>query len=409
MIKEILNIIPQLDRKSLARMTRDLTKRFATVAQRFGKGLEKVMKGNLLFLSMGLLTQLLNPLEKVEERIKSLLGQGGDLRDMAERFNTTPAMLKRMESVAQVQGLDPSEFRDMLTRYADAIDAARKELADPTKERSAATLAVQDFVDEADQAQGFMQFMKRLAEVESGPGQDVFFGEREQRLAAEREASGRELTDIERRRLEAEGLMGRQSGRDLRDEIETAIFGAKQYGAQRRFLGADMAAESARLGVPMLGGAGGSEGNLDPLNATLHNLAGLDDILRAKQVANDLTDTIASAALVQEKAVNSIEAARVRQMDRDRSQLTNIESLQKANEGIDEIKRLMNDLSKHAVEAVGYLGTLIPKIEEFARTVGDWWSKSEAIQGTLNTMSEYLGRIANSRMARGIRSYFSGD
>jgi len=369
MFSEILKIKPQLDNASLNTMSNKLNGRFASVAKKFGKGLEHVLKGNILFLSAGFLASLLNPLDKVEERIKKLLGESTDVTDLAEKFGTDPATLKRIQSVGEALGLSPEKFTELLTKYGDAVDTARKELEDPTKERSATTIAVQKFVDEEDVGIGFMKFLQSLVARGEGPSEDVFFSDRENRLAAERAKRGETLSPEDRARLKAEGLLKERSGREVRSAIEELVFGEALSGAAKRLAEQDIGQGAAELGIPFVkpgpdvsmevGGVKYESPN-DPLASAIDKNFFLDSVRRVQETKNEVQDYLASSALINKSIVQNMEAAAERGREADRAQLAQAESLQRAAQGIDEIKKLLVGVQEQAVKFMGWLGQYVP-------------------------------------------------
>ena len=172
MFNEILRIKPVLDDGSAKQMEQSLSSRFARVASRFGSGLKNVIKGSFLGISLGLISKLLNPIEELEDKIKKLFGEGTDIRDLSDRLGSTPGQVKQLQDVAQTLGVAPDQFKDMIVKYAEAIEKGREELANPFTEKSGSTLAVRNFVGEKDLAKSFTDFRSAhrslSVELESG-------------------------------------------------------------------------------------------------------------------------------------------------------------------------------------------------------------------------------------------------
>lgn len=352
MFTEILKIIPRLDRAALAVMESQLTKRFMRVATRFGKGMEKVMKGNLLFLSLGFITQLLNPLEKIHDKIKDMLGQGSDLDEIAAKFDTTPGAIKRLESVAESIGLAPDRLRDMMSKYADAVEAARKELADPTAQKSDATRAVSEYVNDKDMAQSFFKFLQGL---------------RAQGQRGTIEESAVAGMSLERARQE--GAIRTVTGEKQRERSEEAVFGEATYGAARRFIDADFQKAFERIGVRLED----FHSSGSALDKTLQNLIVQADRQRATQTKNELNDFTLTGSKITPKVIDDMEAAAERERKRDRSQFDSIAELQKATKNIDEIKVVLQDLQQKAIEGLGFVSGFIPEIRTFFGEVKGWF------------------------------------
>lgn len=362
MFTEILKIVPRIDRAALAVMESTLTKRFLRVAGQFGKGLEKVMKGNLLFLSVGFVAQLLNPLEKVHDKIKELLGEGFDIEEIADRFNTAPGTIKRMQAFGQSLGLDPSRLNELMGKFAEAIEKARDELANPTVEPSRGTQALRQFVDEEDLGKSFFQFIRSLQAQGKDPG-----------TVEINRQTGNPVRPEERDRLERQGLIERQTGLDIRRAIEKEIFGDVQHGAARKLIESDFARVFERLGLKAghieKPGSPDWEGNdtieigvPNKLDTALENLIKLAEQQRVRSTRNQLNDFIQSSGMITENVVKGVEDADERERAADRRNLSNAETLQRASKNLDEITKLLSTVSNKVLEGVGLLATFIPQL-----------------------------------------------
>jgi hypothetical protein len=346
MFTEILKVKPVLDTGSAKQMEASLSARFARVAQRFGTGLKHVIKGSILGISLGLLNKLLNPLEALEEKIKTLLGQGGDIRDLADRFGTTPGQLKRLQDVAGSLGVKPDELKDLLTKFADAVENARKELQDPFQERSAATRAVQNFVGEKDLAEGFLKFLGGLQATGKGPGRDLVFGEREQRRALERELTGQTLSDEERQKLISQGLLKTQSGLETRQAVEKEIFGQALFGGSKRLLEANFAEQAAKINEP----------SADELGRGVSKLAALEDQRNALEVQRQTKDLLTASSKITSDFVAAMEKSVALTEERETAQLDSFKDLEKARIALEQLKGGFQDVLILINKGVGYLG-----------------------------------------------------
>jgi hypothetical protein len=367
MFTEILRVKPVLDTGSAKQMEASLTQRFARVAQRFGSGLKHVIKGSILGISLGLLNRLLNPLEALEEKIKTLLGEGGDIRDLADRFNTSPGQLKRLQDVASSLGVKPDELKDLLTKFADAVENARKELQDPFQERSASTRAVQNFVGQKDLAEGFLQFMQGLRAEGRGPGRDLVFGELQQRNAFERERTGQKLPEEERQKLISQGLIKPASGLEIRQAVEKEIFGQFLSGASKRLLETDFQGQAAKINEP----------SAQKLNEGVDKLASLEDQRNALEVQRQTKDFLNAAGRVNSDFVTAMEKSAQLQEDRLTQQLQSFQDLEKARIAIEQVKNGFQDLVVLINKGVGYLSD----VSSFVTRLRD----SRVIRGVLGT------------------------
>lgn len=320
MFTEILRVKPVLDQGTAKKMETDLSRRFTRVASKFGKGLKNIIKGNILFMSLGLLTQLLNPLEKLEERLKALLGQGSDIRDLADQFDTTPGQMKRLQDVSQNLGLSPDQLKDMMTRFSESLDRARQETAkkEPLTDSSR---IVKNWMDEKDTAEAFFSFVQSLKAAKGTPARET----------AERE-----------------------------------IFGGIQKGASKRFIDADFAKEFQRLGTPSIARTNRAVGNTDKLNE-------LDRRMTTRRESNDF---VKGAEGLTAKMVSDMNRAAERELERDQAQMKAMDDLAKAKEGIDNLVAGFQLLSVQVSKGVGYLGDLIGIIKNsrFVKGIGNWLS-----------------------------------
>jgi hypothetical protein len=322
MFTEILRVKPVLDQNNAKQMENDLSRRFGRVAKKFGSGLTKIIKGNILFMSLGFLTQLLNPLEKLEERIKSLLGQGTDIRDIADQFDTTPGQIKRLQDVAQNMGLAPDQLKDMMGRFAESLDRARQETMkkEPLSESSK---LVKDWMGEKDTAEAFFSFVQSLKAAKGTP---------------------------------------------VRETAEREIFGGVQKGASRRFIDADFAEEFRKLGTP----------SVARTNRAVEKTAQLAEQDRRMTTSREGTSFVEDAERMTAKMITDMNKAAEREREREQGQMKAMDDLAKAKEGIDNLVQGFQVLSIQVTKGVGYLGDMISIIK-------------------------------NSRLIKGIGSWFSGD
>lgn len=358
MFTEILKIKPVLDNASAKQMESSLSGRFQKVSKRFGKGLMQVIKGSVLGISLGLLNKLLNPIAALEEKIKTLLGQGTDITEMADQFNTTPGRLKQLQNVGQSLGVEPDELKDMLTKYASAVEKARKEFEDPTSEISPASKVVKNFTNETDMAEGFFKFLQSLKAEGAGSGQDVFFGEREQRKAAERARLGITLPPEERERLMKQGLLKQQSGLESRQAMEETVFGAPQFGAAKKLIETDFVKQLAKINSP----------NEAVLTKAINKTAKLAEQQRQMQVSRETSDLVKTSRTMNPKMITDMENAAQTEADKLTKQLESYDNLRKAADGIIRLEGMLLTVTNLAAQGVGYLGDLSNRIGEFFKS-----------------------------------------
>jgi len=324
MFNEVLRIKPVLDNASAKQMEQSLSKRFATIAGRFKGGLMAALKGSILGISLGLLNKLLNPIEAMEERIKSLLGQGQDIRDLADRFNTTPGQMMRLQDVGASLGVTPDQLKDMLTKFANTVETARKELADPFQQRSEGTQAVKNFVGEKDLAEAFFQFLQSLRAEGKSSGRDVFYGEHR----------------TEKRRL---------TGAESRADFERAVFGEELHGGQRRLVDADFPKQLAKLNEP----------SAEKLTRAVNKNAALGDQDAILKTRNATRNFLGGTAQMNAKMIADMEKAQALENERENKRLASYEDIRKAADGIEEAKKVLMDIGAQLTKGVGYLGQLM--------------------------------------------------
>lgn len=307
MFTEVLRLKPILDPASTATMERNLNSRFSRVAKRFGTGIKSLMRGAIFGVSLALLNKLLNPLNDLEEKVKRIIGQGDDIRDLADKFNTSPGNLKRLQDVAASLGLEPEKLNEMLDHFAKAIDDATKPLK-IGEERSSQAIAVQNFAGEKDLAEGFFSFIQQL-----------------------------------------KGLDAKQ-----RQLVEKEVFGDELFGAKRRFVEADFAKQFAAIGNP----------STQRLTQDINRLADLALLQKTIQTRNETRDMSLAANQMNAQMIRDMEESARKRSERDTKQLQSFSDLEKAAQGIEVIKQGLVDLSAVVTKGAGYLGDLLGKFQK---------------------------------------------
>jgi hypothetical protein len=338
MFTEILRIKPVLDSGNAAAMEQSLQARFTRVAKRFGAGLKAVIKGSVIGISLGLLSKLLNPLEALEERLKKLMGEGSDLRDLADRFNTTPGKILTVQSVAKSFGVKEDELKDAMTKYAETIEAARKEVAElPAARRSEKTrmLDKAGLLDEKDFAQGFVEFLDSLKRAGKGPGHDVFLTEAAQAEATRRAQRGQTFSESERDAMIARRELVHRTGAQTQAELETDILGGRQFGPMKRFIGADFMKRAAEIHLPQS----------EVLTGAATKAAGLNDVAAKGAVEGDVRDFVATSNIARTSMVQAMQKLENDKDAKERAQLKNFDTFVKAAEAINDLKGIFDNLS----------------------------------------------------------------
>lgn len=362
MFTEILRVKPILDKAATATMEASLSKRFAKIASRFGAGLKNVIKGSVIGISLGLLAKILNPLEEIETKIKDLMGQGTDLRDLADRFNTTGGKLSRVEAIGKSLGVKPEELRDLLTKYAQAVEKGRLELLNPTEAPSAATLALsktgpggQNFLGMSDKLESFFLFVQSLKT----------FGQTQNtidpalvpliRSARDKRSTGKPITEEERQALIKFNKQNMVSGLDARNQVETEVFGEALHGAAKRFVNTDMTSQLSNLRLPPLAA----------LDASVNKFATLEDHKNVIETRAQTQDFVRASQLTTQKMVDLMAAAEKRDNDFTTKQIATYEALNKGAQAVTDLKEGLQELLGKFTVLLGYLQTItqwIPKL-----------------------------------------------
>jgi hypothetical protein len=326
-------------------MEQNLSERFARVAHRFGSGLRNVVKGSILGISLGLLSKLLNPLEALEDKIKKLLGEGTDVKDLADKLNTSGGQLKQAQDVAQSLGVSPEEFKGMLLKYSEAIDKAREEIANPFAEKSASTETVRQFVAEEDKVKSFLQFIGSLKATGEGKTTDEALSDRAKRLMSE--AKGK-LDPTTRKQLLDSGELRTLSGLETRRQAEKNVFGESQSAGSKRLIEANIPEALKRLNEP----------SIETLNQAIEKTAQLDAQKRANDTRNATQDFVAASNKLSGKMIEDISKADKAALDKETRQLDSYNDLKSAAVAIEQVKTLFQEVTILANKGIGHLGEM---------------------------------------------------
>lgn len=328
-------------------MERTLHQRFGRAAATFGRGLKSALRGSLLGIGVALLNRLINPIKEIEDRIKEILGQSQDLTEEAARFNTSTGQIQRIKSVAGSLGVKPEALKDLMGKFATAIEGARLE-TDPTAVKSADYRVLQNYLGEKDLGKSFIQFLSDLKDTGNGAGQDIYFSDREQRRALERERNGTTLGEEERRRLMAQGLIQHRSGAETRSAAEQIVFGNSLTGSAADLVNTDVAAQATRLRLP-------SEALLSEKIAKTHGLARQYDRAKAFEETRNI---IGEADALTSKTIGLISGSEADKSQKEIQKLNSTDFLNRksAQQGLDKIIASLDVLTEAAAAVVGWIG-----------------------------------------------------
>lgn len=356
MLTEILRIKPVLDESTAKQMEASLSARFARVAGRFGSGLKQVIKGSVLGISLALLSKILNPIEALDTKLKTLLGHGTDLSDLAEKFGTSPGKVKQLQDVAQSFGVTPDQFKEVITKFADSVEKARDELANPFQEKSASTVILGNIAKEKDLAEGFKQFLTFLKTTGKGTGTDQPLTSHAEKLIQEAALNNKPLSDDQRQSLLKSGELRRRTGEESQAEFEKQVLGARQFGGVRRLIGSDITEQAKKIGEP----------DVDTLSKTITKLTDLDTQKQLLQVQAQTKDFVEATAKVNSDMVKAIVAAEARDEKETTDRLASYENLKK---GADAVADLQQGFSK-LLDQVTFVLAELKKVTEFIPKLG---------------------------------------
>jgi flagellar motor protein MotB len=312
---EILLIKPKLDSSEAAKMENDLNGRFSRVATKVGKGLFKAMLGGgVIAAALTAINRLLNPLEEVEERIKSLLGQSDTISDTADKFGTTAGKFFKLQQLGHVAGLDDAGLKDLLTKFQTAQELARKEMADPSQGTHRSTVAIGQFANEKDVASAFFRAMQDMQNQDKA----------------------------------------------TRDETQRSIFGETLSGGAKRFAALDFNKESKQLGVQ-------DSNQLDEAFKKTGSISALSKGLEAQRNIQAFTQGSQNMSPEMVKAIDEIEKAKI---TREAQQLDSIKDLKTAAVTIESIKGLIDTGLKQVEKLLALLAPIAPFLDKISQGRG---------------------------------------
>lgn len=336
MFSEVLRIKPVLDPATTKKMELTLSQRFAKVSKGFGKGLMAVVKGSIIGISVGLLSKLLNPLENLEEKIKTLLNQGKDLRELAEGFGSNTGELKRLIDIGGVMGIDQNQIVDTLQKFQDSIKAARKEI-ESGEQLSPQAAAVKEFVGEKDIVTAFTKFITGLQRVESGQGRTYTLGN---------------------------GQTKTETGAETRAFIEEQVFGNAFTGAMAKLFGSDLEAVASKNGVR----------SSEELRKAIDKLYDLEVKRRGLETINQTNDMVKASSMMSSGMIASMEARAAKAADMETRQLKSFDDLSRAADAVQEMINLFKVAMDKVNVGIAKLSDGITKLVKWAEN-NPWLKK----------------------------------
>lgn len=152
----ILNVKPTISNSDGRKMESDLNKRFSRVAQKFGGALRTVgskLRGIIAGGAVaGITAMMANPLENLNQSLDETLRNYDDIASRAKQLGVSSGQLYQATAIAQSAGIQPDDFRSILTAYAVKRGEAVKD----------DDMMLQEFIGQEDTITSFFQFLKSL-------------------------------------------------------------------------------------------------------------------------------------------------------------------------------------------------------------------------------------------------------
>jgi hypothetical protein len=311
MFKETLLIQPKLDATEAKKMEDNLHQRFDRVAKKFGKGLLKAfVGGGVIGAAFAAINRLLNPLEEIETRIKSLIEQSDTISETAEKFGTSAGKYFKLQQLGQAAGLDDAGLKELLNKFKAAQEVAQKELADPSQGLHRSTVALQQFAGEKDIASAFFRAIQDL----------------------------------------------KNQDKETRTSTERSIFGDKLTGSARRFVDSDFAALSKTIGIQDTG----------KLDEAFKGNASISSLSKGLEAQRNVQSFVENSANLNEEMVRAIDEIEKSKITLEAQQLGAIADLKNAAIAINAIKGLVDKGLQQVEKLLGLLAPLAPMLNKLS-------------------------------------------
>ena len=156
----ILNVKPTISNSDGRKMENDLNKRFSRVAQKFGGALRTVgskLRGMIAGGAVaGVTAMMANPLDNLNQSLDETLRNYDDIASRAKQLGVSSGQLYQATAIAQSAGIQPDDFRSILTAYAVKRGEAMK----------GDDMILQEFIGQEDTITSFFQFLKSLQSLD---------------------------------------------------------------------------------------------------------------------------------------------------------------------------------------------------------------------------------------------------
>lgn len=354
---EFCKIKAILDATSAKQMERGLVSRFRKVAKTFGGALKATLKGAGIGIILTLLSKLLNPINELEDRIKSLLGEGQDLNKQAERYGVSASDLAKLRVGAASAGVNEGDFSKMFGSFAEAVESAKDKIA-KGEVLTGREQAVAQFTGEGENlADAFVKSLRAVAAAQfEGPEAFRQYIEEDEvnKFAAgrvKRENDGRAFVEL--------------TGDAARNRAAQDLFGERYYGTDvRRLAGVDFnqAASKAALAPEAA------------LNAGVSRTDKLNSLYASKKAASEINAQAQIGQTVGERTVNEIARREDKALQNDIKNANDeaYANLAKAANGIAQLMEPLDDIKKLIFKFVGGIPDFIVTVREAIRNLPTW-------------------------------------
>lgn len=148
-----VNVKPTVSPSDGQKMEKDLNNRFARVAKKFGKSLLGEVGSKIKGVLAGTaLAVWANPIDNLNQSLDETLRNYDDIASRAKQLGVSSGQLYQATAIAQSAGIQPDDFRSILTAYAVKRGEAVK----------GDDLMLREFVGQEDTITSFFQFLKSL-------------------------------------------------------------------------------------------------------------------------------------------------------------------------------------------------------------------------------------------------------
>lgn len=313
---ETVKFQPKLDPKSANDMENNLNKRFGKVGTKFGGLLKKVMTGSFIAAGLAIADRLLNPIEAAETKMKALIASSQDATDLADKFNTTPGQIKKLQDVGTSLGIKPEAMNEMLTKYASAIEATRKDILQNGAATTEQSTALKNFAGDKDMAESFFKFMRGLRAVgNAGP------------LTKEAQ-------------LQRNSMGPGTTQKDVQHEIEKSIFGDT---IPARIVNTDLGQRVQQIYGP----------SADQISGAVDKLNRLGNVYGLAQAQAQSKDFVHASNVISPDIVQLMAAREAREQSQLTDRIEAYKNMKEAVEGIDQIKLVLDKILLGITQLIG--------------------------------------------------------